>query len=397
MASERGPVRLPADAGLSTGMVTLFAVAAGMAVANIYYAQPLLTAIAREFGVGSGAASQLVTVTTAGYALGLVLVVPLADMRDRRRLVVTLLGIVAVLQALSAAAPTLWALTVLSGLMSVPAVVAPIMVAFAATLAAPEQRGRATGTVMSGVLVGVLLARAGGGLVADWAGSWRAVHLTAAALMVGLAVVLHRRLPDAPVGERTRYRALLRSVATIVREEPVLRLRCVYGFLGFAGFSAFWASSAFLLGGPPHDMGEALIGAFGLLGVVGAIAARTAGRFVDRGREKATTGVLLALVLASWGVMAVDGGHWLPALVIGAIALDLGVQGVQVTNLSVIYRLRPQARARVTMAYTGTYFLGGALGSAASGIAYAAGGWPAVCLTGAVLAAAALGVWVRVG
>lgn len=386
-------MRMRADAGMSSGMVALFAVAAGLAVANIYYAQPLLTAIAADFGVGSGSASLLVTVTTAGYALGLVLVVPLADILNRRRLVVVLLSVVAVVQGVSAVAPDLATLTALSALLAVSAVVAPILVAFAATLARPDQRGRVTGTVMSGVLVGVLLARTGGGLIADWAGTWRAVHVVAAGLMVVLAAILYRALPDVAVADRIGYRALLRSVVSIVREEPVLRLRCVYGFLCFAGFSALWASMAFVLAAPPHRFGESLIGVFGLLGAVGALAARVAGRFVDRGWEKATTGVLLALVLASWGVMALGGGTWLPALVVGVVALDLGVQGVQVTNLAAVYRLRPEARSRITMAYTGTYFLGGAVGSAVAGAAYAAGGWLAVCVAGAVFAAAALVVW----
>ncbi|MFC7614963.1 MFS transporter [Actinokineospora soli] len=283
-------IRMRAEAGVSSGVVGLFAVAAGLAVANIYYAQPLLTAIAAEFGVGSGSASLLVTVTTAGYALGLVLVVPLADIVNRRRLVVALLSVVAVMQAASAVAPDLPTLTAVSGVLAVSAVVAPILVAFAATLARPDQRGQVTGTVMSGVLVGVLVARTGGGLVAGWAGTWRAVHAVAAVLMVVLAVVLHRALPDVEAGSRLGYRALLRSVVAIVREEPVLRLRCLYGFLCFAGFSALWASVAFVLAGPPHGFDEPLIGVFGLLGVVGAVAARVAGRFVDRGGRRRRPG-----------------------------------------------------------------------------------------------------------
>ena len=387
------PRRAEPGAGMSERMVALFAVAGGLAVANIYYAQPLLTAIAAEFGVGSATAALLVTVTTAGYALGLALVVPLADVLNRRRLVVTLLSVVAAVQAASAFAPSVGVLTVISAVLGVSAVVAPLMVAFGATLADDRQRGRVTGAVMSGVLIGVLLARTGGGLIAEVAGDWRAVYLVAAALMVVLAVVLHRTLPDVPVATRMRYPALLRSVVSIVREEPVLRLRCAYGFLCFAGFSAFWASSAFLLAGEPYRFGEAVIGAFGLLGAIGAYAARVTGRFLDRGWEKATTGTLLVLLLLSWGVLALGGGTWPVALVVGVLLLDLAVQGVQVANLGTVYALRPEARSRITMAYTGTYFLGGAAGSALSGTAYAAAGWPAVCLVGAVLALAAVVLW----
>lgn len=397
MAMPLEPARTRRTVGVATGMspglTALFTVAAALAVANIYYAQPLLPAIARDFGVGSGAASSLVTVTTAGYAVGLVLVVPLADIRDRRQLIVTLLAVVSVMQGLAAVAPRFGLLVVLSAVLSVSAVVAPIMVAFAATLARPDQRGRVTGTVMSGVLIGVLLARTGGGLVGDLAGSWRAVHVVAAVLMVLLTAVMHWTLPDVPISERLGYAALLRSVVGIVRAEPLLRLRCGYGFLCFAGFNVFWASSAFLLGSSPYHFTESLIGAFGLLGVAGAVAARTTGRFVDRGREHLTTGVLLVVLLASWGAMALGGGHWLAALVVGAFALDLAVQGVHVANLSTIYQLRPEARSRVTMAYTSTYFIGGAGGSAASGAAYALGGWAGVCLVGGGAAAVALGIW----
>ena len=398
MATSSTPARgtmLP-GAGMPKAMVTLFAVAAGLAVANIYYVQPLLTAIAREFRQSSGTASLIVTVTTAGYAVGLVLVVPLADVVDRRKLIVTLLSVVAVIQAASAVAPSITVLTAVSGVLAISAVVAPIMVAFAATLAAPEHRGEVTGKVMSGVLVGVLLARTGGGLVAEWAGSWRAVYAVAAGLMVVLALALHRKLPAVPAGERLGYGRLLRSVVSIVREEPLLRLRCVYGFLSFAGFSAFWATTAFLLAGPPYHYSEAVIGGFGLIGAVGAFAARVTGRFVDGGRERLTTGVLLFAVLAAWGLMALDSGRALVPLVLGVVVLDLGVQGVQVANLSTVYRLRPEARSRITMAYTGTYFLGGAVGSAASGAAYATGGWLAVCAVGTVFATLALVVWAAV-
>ena len=395
MATSSPPARatLLPGAGMPKAMGTLFAVAAGLAVANIYYVQPLLTAIAAEFHRGSGAASLIVTVTTAGYAAGLLLVVPLADITDRRKLIVALLSVVAVLQAVSAAAPSIETLTVVSAVVAGSAVVAPIMVAFAATLAAPAERGGVTGRVMSGVLVGVLLARTGGGLVAQWAGSWRAVYAAAAVLMVVLAVLLHRKLPTVPVGDRLGYGKLLRSVVAIVREEPLLRLRCLYGFLSFAGFSAFWATTAFLLAGPPYRYGEGVIGLFGLLGAVGAVAARVTGRFVDRGWERWSTGALMLAVLVSWGLMAIDGGGALVPLIIGVVVLDLGVQGVQVANLSAIYALRPEARSRITMAYTGTYFLGGAVGSGVAGAVYAGGGWLAVCLAGGVFAVLALAAW----
>jgi predicted MFS family arabinose efflux permease len=376
--------------GLPRGMVTLFAVAAGLAVANIYYAQPLLTSIAAEFHTGSGTAALIVTATTVGYAIGLATVVPLGDVVSRRRLVVTLLVLVAIGQAGCAVMPSIGLLVVASFAVAVCAVVAPLLVSFAAALANPGERGRATGTVMSGVLLGLLLARTGGGVVAQWGGGWRTVYAVAAVVMLALAVVLHRALPDVAVASKLRYLSLLRSAVVIVREEPLLRLRCAYGFLSFAGFSAFWVSSAFLLAGAPYGYGSALIGTFGLVGAVGAYAAKAIGPVSDRGRDNLVTGVLLSVILLAWGALALNGGHWLIALLVGVVLLDLGVQGVQVMNLGVVYRLRPEARNRITMAYTSTYFLGGVAGSAASGAAYAAAGWPAVCAVGGGFALLAL-------
>jgi predicted MFS family arabinose efflux permease len=267
------------------------------------------------------------------------------------------------------------------------------MVSFAATLASAQERGRVTGRVMSGVLIGVLLGRTGAGLVSQLSGSWRTVFAVAAALMLVLPAVLYRMLPDLPPTQRIRYLALLRSVVDIVREEPLLRLRCTYGFVSMAAFSAFWASAAFLLVKPPYNYGDAVIGAFGLVGAAGAVAARAIGYLVDRGRDHAATGVLLLTSLVSWILMALHGGQWLAPLLIGVVLLDLGTQGMQVTNLSVIYRLRPEARNRITMAYTTTYFLGGAAGSALSGVVYAAASWYGLCLVGGLLALLALSLW----
>ncbi|MER7223522.1 MFS transporter [Streptomyces rubradiris] len=379
--------------GLPDRLVTVFAVAAGFAVANIYYAHPLLTAIASAFGVGSGTASLVVTASTAGYTVGLALLVPLGDIAGRRRLLVALLLVTAVAQAASAAAPTATALIALSGLMAVAAVGAPLLVAFAAALARPEQRGRVTGRVMSGVLGGVLLARTGAGLLAQWTGSWRTVFVVAAVAMLALAVLLWRLLPDLEPAESLGYFALLRSVASVVAQEPVLRLRCLYGFLTFASFSVFWASAAFLLAAPPYSYGAALTGAFGLLGLAGAVAARATGPLVDRGRDRLAGTVLYLANLAAWVLLAFDGGHVPVCLVLGVLLLDFGVQGAQVANLGVLFRLRPEARNRITMAYMTAYFLGGAAGSALSGAVYSAAGWAGVSAAGGGLAALVLLLW----
>jgi predicted MFS family arabinose efflux permease len=383
---------LAPDAGLSPGAVALFAVAAGLAVANIYYAQPLLTAMATTFRVGSGTASLIATLGQVGYTAGLALLVPLGDVARRRTLVVALLLVTAVALGVSAAAPSFAVLAVATVVLALAAVAGPVLVPFAATLATPDQRGRVTGAVMSGVLLGVLLSRTAGGLIAQVAG-WRAVYAVAAVLTLALAVLLRRVLPDLPPAQRLRYGALLGSVFTLLRRVPALRLRCGYGFLGFAAFATLWSSVAFLLAAPPHSLSQGEIGLLGLAGAAGALAARVTGRLTDRGRDRAATGWALLAVLVGWLLIGLHGGQWLIALVVGVVLLDLGVQGSHVTNLAVLYRLGQAERSRLTTAYMTSVFFGGVVGSAATGLAYAHGGWPAVVVTGAGFTALALLLW----
>jgi len=374
------PASAPPHPALSRRLILVLAVACGTMVANLYYAQPLLDDIARAFGVGSGAAGLVVTLTQLGYAAGLLLLVPLGDRLDRRRLVLTILG-----SSVAAAG-------IVIGLTSVGA---QILVPFAATLAGDDARGRVVGQVMSGLLLGILLARVASGLLGQLIG-WRAVYASAAALMVALGGVLWHELPQLPVaGEAARggYGGLLRSVGTLIREEPILRRRMAYGALGFAAFSVLWTSLAFLLARPPYGYGQATIGAFGLLGAAGALCASFAGRLADRGLTWPATGGFLLAVLLAYGLLALGGSGRLLPLIAGILLLDLGAQGVQVTNQSTIYRLRPEARSRITTAYMTTYFLGGALGSATAAAAFARGGWPAVCLLGAGYVTLALGLW----
>lgn len=379
---------LAADAGLSSRMVTLFSVAAGLAVANIYYAQPLLAAIADTFGVGTGTASLIVTFGQLGYTAGLGLLVPLGDTVNRRLLITGLLALTTVALVVSSVAPTFGVLAVASAVLAVTAVVGPILVPFAATLAAPEQRGRVTGAVMSGVLFGVLLSRTVGGLIAQAAG-WRTVFAVAAALTAILAVTLYQVLPDLSPAPRLSYASLLRSVVELVREEPTLRLRAAYGFFGFGAFSILWTSIAFLLVRAYH-FDAAVVGLFGLAGAAGALAARVTGRLTDRGKDGLVTATMLITILVGWALMGWHGGHSLPLLIAGILVLDLGVQGNHVTNLAVIYRLRPESRSRLTTAYFVSVFLGGVAGSAASGAAYAQDSWTGVTLVGAAFTLAAL-------
>jgi len=375
---------------LTTGLVALMAVGSGLSVASNYYVQPLLPDLADEFHRSSSVVGLLVTVSQLGYVAGLALVVPLGDLVERRRLLTVITGLTAGGLALMAAAPSLGVLFPAVALVGVTSVGAQVLVALGADLARPEQRGKVVGTIMAGLLIGILLARTLAGLIAAAAG-WRAVYVVAALSMLALSAVARRRLPPVQPSTTTSYPALLRSVLTLYREEPVLRRRGIYGALGFASFATLWTSVAFLLE-DSFGYAEATIGLFGLLGVAGAVAAQFAGRLADAGWARVSTLGFFLLLAVSWGVLALGDGS-LAALVVGIVLLDLAVQGAHISNQSEVYRLRPEARSRLTTAYMCVNFMGGVVGSASSAVVYDAGGWGAVCGAGAGFSLLALVLW----
>jgi predicted MFS family arabinose efflux permease len=288
--------------GLTSGLIGLMAVGCGLSVASNYYLQPLLPELADEFGVGSSVAGLLVTVSQAGFVAGLLLVVPLGDLVERRRLLTTLTALTAVGLALMAAAPNLTLLYPAVAMVGATSVAAQVFVALTADLAAAERRGKAVGTVMAGLLIGILLARTLAGVIAELAG-WRTVFVVGAATTALLAVVSRQLLPTVPPTTKLAYRELLGSVVTLYREEPVLRRRSFYGALGFAGFATLWTSLAFLLD-DAYGYGEATVGLFGLLGAAGAMAAQLAGRVADTGWGRVSTAAFFAIVAVSWAVLA---------------------------------------------------------------------------------------------
>ena len=377
---------------LPTSLVAVLATATGVAVANLYYAQPLLPAIASDLGLAGATAGLIVTVSQLGYAAGLVLLLPLGDLLERRRLV-CLLGIGAALAlTLTGSAPSGAVLLPAAVLVGVLAVQAQTLVPLAASLASDEERGRVVGSVMSGLLLGILLARTIAGYVAEL-GSWRLVYFVAAAAMLVQSLVLWRTLPRsrADSGE-THYGALLRSIPAIVREQPVLRLRAVYGAMAMGAFSVLWTSMAFLLAKAPYGYSSGTIGLFGLAGAAGALTANVTGRLADGGHVAATTAAACMLLAVSWIPVALgdDSVAW---LLVGIVLVDMAAQGLHLSNQSEIYRLAPEARSRINSAYMTTYFAGGALGSAASAAAWDAGVWEAVSAVGASFGVAAVVVW----
>ncbi|MGH4032970.1 MFS transporter [Actinomycetota bacterium Odt1-20B] len=380
---------------LSRAVVILFAVACGAAVANVYFSQPLLVTIGHDLSMSPALVGSVVTLTQVGYGLGLFFLVPLGDVTDRRRLVVAQLLLLVV--ALAGVATARAAVVLLAGMAATGllAVVTQTLVAFAASLAPPTGRGRVVGLVTSGVVIGILLARTVSGLLADLAG-WRSVYVASAALTALLALVLHRVLPRhggaGPTATRLRYGQLLRSTAALFAGERLLRLRALFGLLVFASFSTLWSSVALPLSEAPYSMSHSEIGALGLIGVAGALAANVAGRLNDRGLSRHTTGIALALLAVSWLPLAfARSSLW--ALFLGVILLDLAVQAVHVTNQTLIYALHPEAGSRLIGGYMIFYSLGSAIGALASTSLYAVAGWGAVCVLGAGFSCLGLVLW----
>ncbi|MVW73641.1 MFS transporter [Bordetella sp. 15P40C-2] len=380
--SASTPRKTPTPA-LTTPIVLLMATATGLVVASNYYAQPLLHTISQQFGLSETAAGAIVMTAQLGYALGLMLLVPLGDMVERRSLIVVMTLLSACGLLISGFANSFPMLLIGTALTAILSVVAQVLVPFAATLAAPEQRGKAVGTVMSGLLLGILLARTVAGGLGNL-GSWRIVYWVAFVLLVITAGALWRVLPRHKPQNHLSYTGLLASIFQLYAREPQFRARSLLGALTFAAFSMFWTPLTFLLASPPYSYSDGTIGLFGLAGAAGALAANRFGRLSDQGHGNLATRLGLALMAASWLLLAL-GAHYLAALTIGVVVLDMMIQGVHITNQTSLYRLQPEARGRLTAGYMTSYFLGGAAGSMAASALYAAAGWLAVCAGGALV------------
>ncbi|MGL9720735.1 MFS transporter [Symbiopectobacterium sp.] len=381
-----------AQTGLSLPLTLIMSTATGLAVASNYYAQPLLETIARAFELSVNQAGLIVTAAQVGYAVGLMFLVPMGDMFERRTLIVTMTLLTALGLVITALAPTLPVMLAGIGVAGLCSVVAQLLVPLAATLATPETRGKVVGTIMSGLLLGILLARTIAGALATL-GGWRTVYWVASVLMVIMALVLWRALPRLPSSNNLQYEQLIVSIFRLFASTPVLRVRALLGCLSFANFSILWTSMAFLLSAPPYHYSEGIIGLFGLVGAAGALAATRAGRLVDKGKATLTTTVGLVLLLLSWGMIAMGATSLLP-LIVGIVVLDLAVQGLHVTNQSVIYQMMPEARNRLTAGYMTSYFIGGAAGSLLSAATYQVAGWAGVCYAGAAVSLLMLLIWI---
>lgn len=383
-----GNARSPNDGtvALSFGLILSMAVACGVAVANIYYNQPMLGVIERDFP-GSTWVGFVPTATQIGYGLGLFLLVPLGDLMDRRRLIVSQFLLLGAASFFASLAPSSIVLIVASLVVGICATVAQQIIPFAASLATPERRGSVIGTVMAGLLCGILLSRVLAGFVATFAG-WREMFRLglpiACAGAAAMAIVLPKNYPHTGMS----YVAALKSLVHLWIGEPVLRRASLMQAAMFGSFSAFWTILALHLEEPKFHLGADAAGLFGILGAIGVLAAPLAGRLADRRGTELVLCLGAALMVVSWLLF----GLWdsLPGLIIGVVALDLGTQSTVVSNQHLIYALRPEARNRLNTVFMTMMFTGGALGSIGATLAWETGGWGAVCGLGAMLALAAL-------
>ncbi|WP_288192907.1 MFS transporter [uncultured Phyllobacterium sp.] len=390
--AEKTPFSGPQAIEFSRPLALLFAIACGLAVANVYFAPPLLDAIADSFGMSHATIGMIVSISQVGYGLGLLLIVPLGDLIDRRRLIAgqSVLSALALLAVCFA--PTSLALLVAMAAIGLLAVVTQALVAYAASLAKPHERGQVVGIVTSGIVIGILLARTIAGGMADLAG-WRSVYAVSAVLTLIIAALLFHFLPRNEV-RRTKiaYPKLIKSVFLLFAEEPVLRIRAVIAMFIFADITMLLTPLVLPLSAPPFSLSHTQIGLFGLAGAAGALAASRAGRWADRGHAQRTTGITLTIMLLSWIPVAfMQTSLWF--LIIGIVTIDFALQAVHVSNQSLIYRVRPEAQSRLTAGYMIFYSIGSAAGSLGSTLVYASAGWIGVSLAGAGISALALMFW----
>lgn len=362
------------------------AVCAGIAVANIYYNQPLLGLIEANYP-NSSAIGLIPTATQFGYAVGLLLLVPLGDLVERRRLIAVQFVVLAAALAFAALAPSTLALIAASLILGVAATVAQQIVPFAATLADDRTRGAAVGTVVSGILGGILLSRTIAGFVGSHFG-WREMFWLGAPLALGAAALVRLILPRHHPTQTIGYAAALRSLVHLLVEEPALRLAAATQAMLFASFIAFWTVLSLHLQEPAFGLGPEIAGLFGIIGASGILAAPLAGRVADKRGPHLVIAIAAAISLSSW--IAFAGWNTVAGLTVGVVLLDVGVNAALVSNQHLIFALRPEARSRLNTVFMTAMFIGGSFGSLGASWAYAHLSWLGVCGYGAALGTAGL-------
>jgi len=390
----------PAAPDLSRSLVLLLATGAGLSVASLYYAQPMLGVLGADIGASGRAVGFIPTLTQLGYALGILLLAPLGDRFDRRRIVLAKAAALCAALLVAGAAPSIGVLLAASLAIGLAATMAQDIVPAAATLAPEATRGKTVGTVMTGLLLGILLSRVVSGFVAEHFG-WRATFIAAAVSIALIGAAAWRGLPRFRPTTQLAYGALLGSLATLWSRHGMLRRAALAQALLAVGFSAFWSTLAVMLHGEPFGLGSAAAGAFGLAGAAGALAAPLAGRLADRRGPELVTRLGAGLVVLSFAAMGLaplmppHAQLWLLAL--AAVGFDLGMQAALIAHQTIVYGIDPGARSRLNAVLFTSMFIGMAAGSALGALALAQWGWPGVTAlaTGTAAAALAVRLWPR--
>ena len=370
--------------GISSGLLYVLAAIAGITVANLYYNQPLLDMIRVDLEASEMEANHIALFTQLGYALGLLFIIPLADLYSRKRIVLVNFSVLTLsLLGIAMAGKVYW-LQFFSLLTGICSVIPQIFVPFAAQYSRPEEKGKNVGMVVSGLLTGILLSRVVSGYVGDWLG-WREMYYIASGLMVLSAIVILSVLPDTAVNYGGTYVSLMRSLMTIIRDYPALRVYAARAALAFGSFMGFWTNLAFKMAQEPFNAGSDVVGALGLCGVVGALSASFVGRYVKWFGVRRFNYLGVALQILAWSLFWF-GGESYAGLIAGIFIIDIGMQCVQLSNQTVMFDLCPTASNRINTIFMTSYFLGGALGTFLSGTAWSLWGWTGVVVVGLSLA-----------
>ncbi|NOW85823.1 putative MFS family arabinose efflux permease [Clostridium beijerinckii] len=363
-------------------LILVMSIACGLTVANLYYIQPLLGDIAKTFHVDQLSIGFAAMLTQIGYAIGMIFILPLGDIKEKRNLIVIML-LFSVISLMSMFfSSNIYILTISSFAVGFTSIIPQLIIPLAAQLSNPQQRGQTIGTIMSGLLIGILLSRTVSGILGSYLG-WRIVYLIAAIMMFALMLILRKLIPLCNHISDIKYSELLKSMIHLIKTEPILRESSLNGALMFSAFSAFWTSLIFLLESSHYNMGAEAAGLLGLVGVSGALAAPLVGKVADKRGSRFAIGICIVVVIVSYLLFFLFGFKiW--GLVLGVILLDLGVQSCNVSNQARVHSLNEETRNRLNTIYMVSFFLGGAFGSFLGSYSYSHFGWYGVCTFGII-------------
>ena len=376
---------------LSNWLVFLMAFAIGVTIASNYYAQPLLHSITHDLNIAVEHAGSIIMAAQFSYAVGLLFITPLGDKFERKHLIIILMVLSTCGLIVSALSKNLWMLIIGTSMTGLFSTVAQVLIPFAATLAKPEQRGKIVGTLMSGMLLGILLGRAFAGAISTIA-DWHYVYWIATGIMVIVTLLLSISLPTYRSTININYFQLLWSISSLYKQEPILRIRSLLAVISFALFSLLWTPLAFLLSNDPYHYSDFIIGLFGIAGAAGALGSPIVGKLSDKGKGWLATTIGLCLLLLSWLPLSFAQCSII-ALILGVVILDFSVQVTHVSNMSAIYQIRPEARSRMNTGYMVCYFIGGMLGSVGSTYLFSHYGWIAIVVSGTILGLIGIICW----